>query len=212
MREAQGLLFCDLSDYTVYLNQLEDQQLLWFAEVYEGLLKKLMELRYRHPGKYLANRMGDGFIWLDFAENDPLGLLDFTMEAVDPVIQAFIKTVKVLADGPGLRGARYTLLPGLVVYAEARIDKETAGRTSTSRIDFLSPRINLAARITALPESADFFALGDQAFRDCLAAGRPEAAAGLIDLGHRALKGLAQAPRVWGWRPREDRRGYYRPE
>jgi hypothetical protein len=208
--EAEGLLFCDLSDFTVYLNHLDEGELRNFAEVYEGFLRKMMELRYTWTGKYLANRMGDGFIWLDFNPGtDGLSLLDFSEQALGPLVEAFTKSVKVLCDRPGLRGVRQTLVCGTIPYAEVRIDDKTVGKQSTSRIDFLSPEINRAARINSLKESEDFRILGNGTFGNRLQDHRPERAAGLIDLGLRQLKGLEKAARVWGLGVREAKRSYY---
>lgn len=210
LTEAEGLLFCDLSDFTIYLNHLSQGELTLFAEVYEGFLKKLMELRFTWKGKYLANRMGDGFIWFDFHQDEEgLSLLDFTEQGLLPLAEAFTKSVKVLSDRPGLRGVRLTLLCGTLPYAEVRIDDKTAGRTSTSRIDFLSPEINRAARINGLPESEDFLLLGNEEFQRRLTRARPEAASRLVDLGQRQLKGLEKAVKVWGYRAKPSRESYY---
>lgn len=210
LTEAEGLLFCDLSDFTIYLNHLNHGELSLFAEVYEGFLKKMMELRHRWKGKYLANRMGDGFLWLDFDQgSDGLSLLDFSEQALAPLADAFMKSVKVLCDRPGLRGIRQTILCGSIPYAEVRIDERTAGKASTSRIDFLSPEINRAARINGLKESEDFLVLGNEAFGDRLMRHRPEASGQLMDLGRRHLKGLEKAARVWGYRVKPERQGFY---
>lgn len=210
LTEAQGLLFCDLSDFTIYLNHLNEGELTFFAEVYEGFLEKMMALRYVWKGKYLANRMGDGFIWLDFSPGDDgLSLLDFSEQALGPLADAFLKSVKVLCDRPGLRGIRQTILCGTIPYAEVRLADRLVGRQSTSRIDFLSPEINRAARITGLKESEDFRLLGNAEFGDRLRNHRPDLAKGLVDLGLRQLKGLEKAARVWGFGVTEDRRGFY---
>jgi len=210
LTEAQGLLFCDLSDFTIYLNHLEQGELALFAEVYEGFLKKMMELRYAWKGKYLANRMGDGFLWLDFNPgSDGLSLLDFAEQAVAPLAEAFIKSVKVLCDRPGLRGIRQTILCGAIPYAEVRLDDRLAGRQSTSRIDFLSPEINRAARINSLKESEDFLVLGNEEFGKRLRVDRPTSAPALVDLGKRQLKGLEKAAQVWGYAVKPDKRNYY---
>lgn len=210
LTEAQGLLFCDLSDFTIYLNHLEDGELAYFAEVYEGFLKKMMELRFTWKGKYLANRMGDGFIWLDFNQGaDGLSLLDFSQQALTPLAEAFMKSVKVLCDRPGLRGLRQTILCGTIPYAEVRIDDRTAGRTSTSRIDFLSPEINRAARINNLKESEDFLLLGNETFGELVSRHRPGNVGELVDLGRRQLKGLEKAARVWGYGVKASRKDFY---
>ena len=200
LMKANGLLFCDLSDFTTYLNDIDSKSLTHFGAAYATMVNKMLELGRRNRKMYLANRMGDGFIWFDFNTNSSsLAMLDFAKNLLAPLVNAFLKSVKIIANREGLAGLKLSLLPGEFEYVEARLDPRVLGELSISRIDFLSPQINLAARINGLPESHNFFALVNEEFVSRLKRSRPEELTNIVALGPQKLKGLNEQVPVWGY-------------
>ena len=201
MMQAHGILFCDLSDFTTYLNKIDNQSLLHFGAAYATMVNRMLELGRQNRKMYLANRMGDGFLWFDFHTNPAsMAMLDFATKQLTPLVESFIKSAKIISDRAGLAGMKLSILPGDFKYVEARLDPGALGALSISRVDFLSPQINLAARINSLPASSDYFALVNREFVERVKLWRPAMVNRLVPLGPQNLKGIDEKVEVWGYK------------
>lgn len=212
LMQAQAVVVCDLSGFTEFFNSLDPQEMVRFGEIYEGFLQIFITPQKEgFSQKYLANRMGDGFLWLDFLEDGGRSALTrFVKGFLEPKCVALIKSVKVaVAEKPGLRGVRIAVVTGPFAYLETRLEDKVVGQKSISRLDFLAKEINMASRILNLSEAEDFLFLCEGAFYEQRLAADPEEARHFRPLGWRKLKGLDKAVRIYGYRPKAEKLFFY---